>query len=187
MFCQHGSLGEWIQATSNPKCHVVPILLGITEAAITLVSSGADVSTLCADEIFIDNLLQPRVRLRHDSSSRSVPLTSAAKWFSPEEAEQFSLQSPSFSTWPAAAYRIGLLMYCMCASTPDPYPTKHVDEVICDLRGEKRNHFPVVRPDMSRIVLKQLEMLTMACLATNPDERPDHGRISQTLSKMLQE
>jgi hypothetical protein len=190
-FCQHGSLGEWIQATSNPdrtltQGHVVRIMLGIAEAALALVSSGTDVSALCADEIFIDSLLQPRVRLRHDLSSRSLPLTSAAKWFSPEEAEQFSLHSPSFSTWPAAAYRIGLVMYCMCAYTPDPYPTKHVDEVICDLRGEKRNHLPAVRPDMSRVAGEQLEMLITTCLATDPYERPDHGKISQILSDMLQ-
>jgi len=186
-YCQHGSFAEWIMARSTPKQtltnpEIAYVMLGIAEVASLFVSCGVDVSAFRADEIFVDGQGQPKVRLHHDASARSLPLTSAAKWFSPEEAEVFSPQFPNYSAWPAAAYRLGLLLHCLCAGITDPYPDKHVDLVILDLRREKLGSNMPVRPAQRKD--GPLHVLTMSCLASNPNDRPGYEELKKTLSSI---
>lgn len=186
-YCEHGSLAEWITDKTRSgqtltNADIGSVVLAIAKSAAQLVACGVDVSAICIDDIFIDIMLAPRVRLRQDQSTRSLPLTSAAKWFSPEEAEVFSPEFPCYSTWPAVVYRIGLLMYCMCAGVADPYPSKHVDLVIMDLRREKLGPSFPIRPDMSRIENKDFHTMILRCLASDPDERPDQNELYAFLS-----
>jgi len=187
--CQYGSLGEWILAhravgrflTREQSSRVV---CGIIRAAALLLSSGMGISSICADEVFIDFEGDPHVRLRHDrdlsaSAGASRVITQggdAAKWLSPEEA-----QGSAAAIWPSAAFRVGLVLYCLGAGTADPYPQKCGKLVFLDLKREASCGRPV-RPDLGLYRgPASLRSLAEACLSPQPSMRPSMCQLLQAL------
>jgi hypothetical protein len=195
-YCHQSSLGEKILAgfssgrPTSPK-EAARLVHGVLEAASTLIASGVSTSCLRTDEIFVDELGEAKVRLRHDTDSRGSEVSgAAAKWFAPEEPEvsQLASAAPAWPAWPAAAFRIGLLLYCIGAQTPDPFPHKRGDLVLLDLHREVTGAGEPVRPNMFQYQHPEhLRTLMEACLRSQASQRPDQFEISQRLRAAMSE
>merc|ERR1719174_310666 len=192
-YCHQSSLGEKILAgfssgkPTSPK-EAARLVHGVLEAATTLIASGVSTTCLRADEIFVDELGEAKVRLRHDADpSGSEVSGAAAKWFAPEEPEVSQLASAA-PAWPAAAFRIGLLLYCIGAQTPDPFPHKRGDLVLLDLHREVTGAGKPVRPNMFQYQHPEnLRTLMEECLRSQASQRPDQFEISQRLRAAMSE
>jgi len=191
--CQHGTLAEWIlaqraagrQPTAEQSSR---ILVGVVHAAALFLASGMDVSAICADEIFIDSTEAPRVRLRHDvaplAGSVWVPARGgdSAKWLAPEE-----VAAGAAAGWPAAAFRAGLILYCLGASMPDPYPHTRGELVLLDLKREVTGTGRAVRPDPSQYHgAKPLKELMEACLSPQVSRRPCQQKMMKALECLIE-
>eukprot|EP00747_Dinoflagellata_sp_TGD_P201775 gnl/TRDRNA2_/TRDRNA2_75249_c1_seq1.p1 gnl/TRDRNA2_/TRDRNA2_75249_c1~~gnl/TRDRNA2_/TRDRNA2_75249_c1_seq1.p1 ORF type:complete len:750 (-),score=122.02 gnl/TRDRNA2_/TRDRNA2_75249_c1_seq1:209-2167(-) len=195
--CEFGTLGDWIQSHTNvgrilPPSDMVMILKGILQAASALLQCQSELTVFRTDEIFIDSHRQPRLRLRHDSpplftliNSENDAAAFPLKWMSPDEIKGLQQQQhgwpqeqSSTDLWAMAIYRVGLLLYCIGAGTPDPYPSKTAGTVFMDLCHEALSSNPPVRPDMSKYrgphVLRDL---VLNCLSPQAKNRPDLDQI----------
>mmetsp|Transcript_122928 Transcript_122928/g.236999 ORF Transcript_122928/g.236999 Transcript_122928/m.236999 type:complete len:1309 (+) Transcript_122928:109-4035(+) len=179
--CQHGTLAEWIidqRLLSRPPraAEIVDIVCGILRAASIFVTTGAGLSSLRADEIFLDSEMKPRVRIRHTRT--------CGKWLAPQDPQVTSMP-PGADAWPLAVYKLGLILYCLGAQTPDPYPQKTAEMVLEDLRQEASGDGPSVRPDFSTFNgPKPLRELTEKCLSPEAFDCPDQATLTATLQNM---
>lgn len=179
-YCSYATLAEWIRDRRRlnrpPRvAETVEIVCGILQAASIFVTTGAGLSSLRADEIFLDSELKPKVRIRHTRT--------CGKWLAPQDPQVTSMP-PGADAWPLAAYKLGLILYCMGAQTPDPYPQKNAEMVLEDLRQEASGTGPPVRPDFSKYDgPKSLSELMQKCLSPASD-CPDQRTFTETLQSM---
>jgi len=189
----HGSLAEWIVSQNaiqqRPSAsQQAQIMIGILQAATSLMASCAGIDSIRADEIFLDGFLDPRVRLRHDvvvySDLGSIS-DAALRWLAPEDPEVHQpCRCPG--TWPSVAYRIGLLLYCLGAQVDDPYPQKSSDMVVLDLQREFQRVGKPVHPDLWQYNgPRPLRDLMEQCLSPNVALRPSLGQMMEALKSQV--
>lgn len=149
--CKFGNLSDWVSsrnASAQPigLAEAARVVYGVLLGVEVLLHRGSCiVSAVQADEIFIDEFQVPRVR--EPLAGTPGGWRGALKWLSPDEA--VGCLHGTKDPWPALAFRLGLLLYCMnVGEHADPYPHKTGEMVLVDLLREAHGEGPPVRPDM---------------------------------------
>jgi len=177
-YCQHGTLAEWIskkqQLGAPPKfTETLKIFSGVLQAAFVFITSGIGFNSLRTDDIFLNSELQPRVRIGYAKT--------CGKWLAPQELRAPS-SSPESDAWPVVVFRLGLILYCLGAQTPDPYPDKSAHAVLQDLRLEASGAGCSLRPDFSKYTgPRHLYTLMEQCLSPDSSECPDLETLTETV------
>lgn len=163
--CEHGDLPNWVASRRKQGRTVSPpevarIVLGVMYAAEKLMEQDLEaVGIVQADEIFITE--GEDALLRAPLPGRAGGWQDDLKWLSPDEAS--GRLNGKDSGWPALAFRLGLLLYCLGTDNcKDPYPAKTGEEVLVGLLNEANQ---AMRPDLAKYKGPDiLRRLMSACL-----------------------
>jgi hypothetical protein len=187
-YSPNGNLREKIMHTFGSGRQVSPpdaaqVMLGVMKAAIAMMERGISITVLRTDEIFVDQIGNARVRIRNDEDPTGQGATGPkAKWLAPEECEFPTRPKQPQQLWPIVAYRIGLLLYCIGAASPDPYPQKKGELVLQALMGEVAGTAKPCRPRMRPYKHPSpLRELVESCLSAEASDRPRPEVLTQVL------
>eukprot|EP00927_Polykrikos_kofoidii_P030370 TRINITY_DN26133_c0_g2_i2.p1 TRINITY_DN26133_c0_g2~~TRINITY_DN26133_c0_g2_i2.p1 ORF type:complete len:1005 (+),score=191.25 TRINITY_DN26133_c0_g2_i2:222-3017(+) len=200
-YCVNGSLLDW--ATARAKVgrplnqeEVARTAIGILLGVEAIMHGATDVNVAVQmDEVFIDGAEQARLRpLRPGRKGRWSSCQAGLKWLAPEEAAGLPLLAKNGSDfWKVIAYRLGLVMYCLCADNgaamDDPYPGTTAEQVLGSLLRESMGNGHRLRPQMSRFRGSQgLKELVTGCLRMDPNSQspPDRNTVFAKLDALVQ-
>jgi len=125
------SLSSWLaqrcaqgeKMTCAQAAKLASSILSEADAAVSQHGSAALRAVQC-DSIYLDKDLVPHLQPANTTHANH-------SWLSPEEAVG---SAGAEAVWAALSYRIGLLLHCVAVSgSPDPYPDRSDDAVICGL------------------------------------------------------
>lgn len=187
MHCKYGSLHDYVSVRVAEGEPVRPAeaarivrsallgmdaIIGQNPVAVNLFQPG---------ELFIDVNEEPRIR---QGSPRAVPWGEDLKWMSPEETTGTILTD----VWPALAFRVGLILYCMCTPARkqlDPYPHMGPEEVLMQLIAEHGDGHRPLRPDMHAFEGPAiLRSLVGGCLRCGGQQVPTREAVDSVLKAM---
>ena len=150
---------------------------------VLLAGSASAISAVQPDEILIceDGV----ARVREPLPGKPGGWQDALKWLSPDEAAG-RMQSVD-NTWPALAFRLGLLLYCLGSGAVDPYPGTTGEAVLMSMLSQSAR-IPEMRPNMASYRGPEiLRRMVAACLQVDGQSPPTKATLVAVLDAITKD